>query len=478
MSSEIFKIVKKLLDKYNSLGRWGNVILLAVLITIAFFNRCYMAVTYKEPGYIVEIFLIGLAAFTVYKIFKKNLFEINRKSIFRTLLIAGIALRLVFAIHDFIDRPVQDSDYLKHEKLGARIAFEGQFYDFAGIELRSFRQPGLPVLFALGLWIYNDPVTYSVIMIVFSFAVLISGFYLFRKFQNIASLISFGYLAISPSMLTMASSSNTQLSFFFFLILLFIVLKNYTGKFYQLVIIGALIAAEMYIRFNFLMLFILVPFILEMHTQNNYRIAIRNISFIFIFTLIFYSPWIYRNYNVFGTIRLMSTEGSRFYSSNVIHDYTKAGGYNGIPDSVFNKYKNLSEMEFDKALRNDAINFVRENPDIYLKGIPFRIMKYSGRQDWSVGFFFQDAKYQYAGILEEILQSVENYLFWIILFFPFIYLIRNKIRSPLQIYILWAYLIYSVILLPISETRSRYHFPYILFPVFAVALSERKGKEN
>ncbi|MEZ4692282.1 MAG: hypothetical protein R3A12_19830 [Ignavibacteria bacterium] len=76
----------------------------------------------------------------------------------------------------------------------------------------------------------------------------------------------------------MASNSNTQLSFFFFIILLFIVLKNYTGKFYQLVLIGILLTAEMYVRFNFLMILILVPFLIEKHKDENLFHALKNLQ--------------------------------------------------------------------------------------------------------------------------------------------------------------------------------------------------------
>ena len=132
-------------------------------------NRFYMVYQYRDVDYIIEIFLIAIAAFLVFKIFKKNIFEIDNRKLFKRLLIAGIVLRIILAVHDFNNRPVQDSDYEKHEKLGQRLAAEGEFYDFAGVELRNFRQPGLPVIFAAGILIYNHPVTYAIIMILFSF---------------------------------------------------------------------------------------------------------------------------------------------------------------------------------------------------------------------------------------------------------------------------------------------------------------------
>lgn len=467
-----------LLKLYNKLGRWGNVILLGLLILSGLANRLFMSIKPDFADYKIEIFIIALALYFVYRIYKMSKFEITNHKFFKLILLLGIIFRIIFAIHDFYNRPVQISDYAKHEKLGARIAFEGEFYDFAGVELRNFRQPGLPAMFALGLLVYNNPVTYSVIMILFSFGVLISGYYLFRDLKNIAALLSFGYISVSPNMLFMASSSNTQLSFFFFIILLFITLKLYKGKFYQLIIIGALLAAEMYIRFNFLMIIILIPFMLDKHSGESNLAALKKFAYVLIFFILFYSPWIYRNYNVYGTIRLMSTEGPRFYSSNVIYDYTNAGGYNGIPDSVINKYKNLNEIEFDKALNNETINFIRNNPGIYLKGIPFRVMKYSGRQDWTIGYFFENTKYENGKLMDSLFQAIENLFFWIILFYPFIFLIKNKINQPLPVYVLWAFLIYSMILIPISETRARYNFPYILFPLFAISLIKRDDEKH
>ena len=358
------------------------------------------------------------------------------------------------------------------------MAAEGEFYDFAGVELRNFRQPGLPAIFAAGLIIYNHPVTFSVIMILFSFGVLISGYYLFKDAGNIAALLSFAYLSVSPNMLFMASNSNTQLSFFFFLILLFILLKNYTGKTYQLIMIGLLLAAEMYIRFNFLMIFILIPFIFEKHNDRNISYSLSRLGFIFISFLIFYSPWIYRNYMIYGTIRLMPTTGLGLYSSNVTTDPKKVGDYNGVPDSVMNKYSKLSEVEFDNALKKETFDFMKSNPDIIAMGLPFKMIKYSGRQDWTISYFFQYTKYPYAEYLEGFFQSIENLFFWIILLFPLIYLYRNKNLSPLSVFILWAYLSYSLALFPISETRARYNFPYLLFPLFAVALNVRKDEQT
>ncbi len=467
--------MKKLLDLYAKTGRTGNLVLLILLILSGIANRLYMAAKHRFPDYIIEIVLIAAAGYLVYRIFDKNLLTIKRQSVYKGFLVTGIILRLIFAAHDMYNRPVQDSDYEKHERLGQRMAIEGEFYDFTGVELRNFRQPGLPGIFAVGLLIYNHPLTYAVIMILFSIGVLISGYYLFREFTGIAALISFVYIAISPNLLFMASSSNTQLSFFFFLLLLFIMLKNYTGKTYQLILIGAILAAEMYIRFNFIMPALLIPFMLEKHEGKNFSYIAGRLAIALGTLLILYSPWIYRNYLIYGQIRLMPTTGLGLYSSNVTTDYTKSGGFNGVPDSLLIKYKGLTEIELDNEFKERTKKFLLDNPDIYFKGLPFRMMKYSGRQDWTISYFFEFTKYPNARILEAFFQTVENFLFWIVLFFPLFWIRKNKNYPPISVFIFWSYLAYSLMLLPVTETRSRYNFPYMLFPLFAVALSEKRA---
>ncbi|HRA98964.1 MAG TPA: hypothetical protein PK294_00875 [Ignavibacteria bacterium] len=463
----------KLFRIYNSTGRIGNIILLALLILSGIANRMFMSIKYREIDYIIESVLIVLSLILVRKLFKRStqVFEKRKLKLFRIILYTGIALRILFAGHDMINRPVQDSDYEKHEKLGIRILEEGEFYDFAGVELRNFRQPGLPMMFAAGLKIYNAPITFSIIMILFSFGVLVGGYYLFRNLNNIASILAFAYLSISPNMLFMASNSNTQLSFFFFLIILFIILKNFNGKTYQLLIIGALLAAEMYVRFNFIMIFLLIPFFIEFYKDKKLSFALGKYAIVFAGFLLLYSPWIIRNYMTYGTIRLMPTTGLGLYSTNMTKDPKKVGDYNGVPDSVLKKYSKLSEVEFDEALKKETFDFVKENPDVIIKSMPFKMMKYSGRQDWTISYFFQFTEYEGDPFMEGLFQSIENFLIWMILFYSIFYLWKNKNLGSLSVYILWSYLVYTMILMPVTETRSRYNFPYILFPVIAISLS-------
>ncbi|MBK8551407.1 MAG: hypothetical protein IPL53_10265 [Ignavibacteria bacterium] len=80
-------------------------------------------------------------------------------------------------------------------------------------------------------------------------------------------------------------------------------------------------------------------------------------------------------------------------------------------------------------------------------------------------------------MLRIFFETIENYFFWLILFLSILYLVRIKKFPAVSVYILWAYLAYFMVLIPISETGARYNFPYILFPVFAIAL-KGSSEEN
>ena len=62
----------KLLRIYNSTGRIGNIILLALLILSGIANRMFMTVKYREIDYIIETVLIVFTLILVRKLFFRS----------------------------------------------------------------------------------------------------------------------------------------------------------------------------------------------------------------------------------------------------------------------------------------------------------------------------------------------------------------------------------------------------------------------
>ena len=129
----------------------------------------------------------------------------------------------------------RDSDYEKHEKLGQRMATEGEFW-FCRCRITKFQTARITSKFAAGLLTYNHPVTYAVIMILFSFRCSD-----IRLFSFEIRKILFHYflllICISPEHAFHGFWIQT-LSFPLFSDTVFIMLKNYSGKLYQIILIG------------------------------------------------------------------------------------------------------------------------------------------------------------------------------------------------------------------------------------------------
>ena len=86
--------MNRLLKLYHSLGRWGNIIILSMLILSGLFNRLYTSVKYDFIDYRIEIIMIVLALYFVYRIFKKGKFEFSNQKIFKFILLTGIIFRM------------------------------------------------------------------------------------------------------------------------------------------------------------------------------------------------------------------------------------------------------------------------------------------------------------------------------------------------------------------------------------------------
>jgi 4-amino-4-deoxy-L-arabinose transferase-like glycosyltransferase len=201
--------------------------------------------------------------------------------------------------HDTNDRPLPDSDYAKYEKLGERLAFEHRYYDSTlatGLELRAYRPPGLPFMMAMSYLVIGRDKAPLVLTTMLGFGVLVASYFLLKPANTVLAAILFGYIAISPNVLFMASISNTQLPFFLIFLLLFLALQRYEGKLWQCVLIGCLLAAGALTRLN---MFLVVPFLLLFLWEKHQGAMITAASRFAIMVLVMASvigPWTYRNY--------------------------------------------------------------------------------------------------------------------------------------------------------------------------------------
>src|SRR4029453_13607675 len=127
------------------------------------------------------------------------------------------------------------------------------------------------------------------------------------KNRNLYALLFFAYISISPNVLFMASSSNTQLPFFCVLLFVVILLKDYNGEPLKCIMIGILLGIAALIRQNTLLL---LPGVFVFFFESNLNQTgqiLRKAALVFAAFAAIVLPWSIRNYFVLGDFVLVAT---------------------------------------------------------------------------------------------------------------------------------------------------------------------------
>lgn len=479
----LFNHPRHLIAAYKSLLWVSSVILVSSLCLVGAMARFYLAYRYRAWQHYVDL-LILLTLFFVCLFLVRSKKILQRRfsnQSFVWLLAAGLLLRMLVGFHDIYNRPTPVSDYRKFEILGQRLAFEKKYWDFvtpSGVELRAYRPPGLPMILASMYWVSSNGFPLStehvplVVMFSFSIGTLIASFILVSRTRNLAAFVFFLYISVSPSMLLMASSTNSQLPFFFAILLVLLVMQSEKLDSKKAFLIGLFLGVSSLIRSNgLLFLPALVIYLLEKERLNFNR-TIGRLGFASAGLIVTLLPWAIRNYLILGApVLLATTSGANMYVANVVTDVRNAGGYYTIPDNVYLKYPNQSEVELSNSFSKEVLAFIIANPIHYLESLPYRVMKYMGDQEWSIQHFFQESSPKYPQAIHDLSQRVENLLTWTVFLLGLLLLVRSRdCGLPEGNFVLLSYLIYSVIDLLLFESRDRYHFPYLLFPMLSATL--------
>jgi len=170
------------------------------------------------------------------------------------------------------------------------------------------------------------------------------------------------------------------------------------------------------------------------------------VSYLFIYSVIM-SPWWFHNYNKYGSfVRLNLGDGFVLYSGNNILNKTGGGiVFVDFDPSEHNKIK-------DPVLRNekfkeDAFNFIKENPARFLDLAVKKFMKF-----WRITPYakeYQETKY--------IIISIFSY--GIILLFSFIYFFKAKYYEAIKVLPLILLCIYLTFVHMITISSIRYRYP-------------------
>ena len=390
--------------------------------------------------------------------------------VFRALLLAGCLLRLLVLLHDVVDRPEPYSDFLVHEQLGQRIAFEHAYYEprAGGVLLRAYRPFGLPLLLApfdLALGPRWGPLA---LYHALSLGVLLLWHHILRHQRNAYAALALAYLALTPNALAVASFANTQLPFLFFLTLTLLVLQRATPSRLQAATLGALMATLLALR---LYAPIVPAAIVHALDSRGWRRATRRwLVLALAAAAVVYAPWVLRNYEVFGRFLPGFTAWGR-YQTLAVDDITKAGLYNeGHPPGFLASHPVIDELQWKHDLDAAADAWILAHPLRHLQSLPFRAVHFMDNQTWATDVVFAHSALAQWPRLHFALGRIDLAAFWLVVAVAALAWLRRPPSDALSRLLLLQYLLAALPLVIFLECWSRYHYPFFLLPLLALAL--------
>lgn len=276
----------------------------------------------------------------------------------KTILIVAFLLRVIWAYLIPVD-PVSDS--FLYDAFAKSIA-AGNGYAFANGDITVYWPVGTSAIYAalyklfgvshLPIVIFN--VLIGVLIVWLTYAIALR--YLGQKSAQIAAIL----VACWPILIEFTTILASELIFIFLVLAALYVWGTKTlNPFLRAVIWGALVCAATYVRPTALPLLALLP-ALAWFAERNIRACIVSFCIATLSAALLFSPWVYRNYQQFGEFVLVSANGGvNLWMGN---NANSNGGYTELP---IIDVKN--EVARDHYFKREAIQFIKDNPQAYLK---------------------------------------------------------------------------------------------------------------
>jgi hypothetical protein len=357
--------------------------------------------------------------------------------------------------------PISDSN-MYHEF--AKSISNGQGYAYPNGTLTAYWPVGTSAIY--GALYYLFGVDYTVIAIFNIFVGLATTWLIIKIalawFKNSCIALIAGFLyAVWPSQIQFTTILASELLFnLFSLAGLYFWTKN---KSFHLILATAWFVAAAFIR----PIALLLPFILlSINFLQHWKLQqtiIRTMTVLIVMAVLI-SPWAYRNYLIFNTPVLISTNGGPVLWMG--NNPESTGEYMPLPTDINFE----SEVERAKYFKQKALNHISDEPTLFLKRMGKRFIDYYRSENigvvWNTGGIKHAELGEYVFPLKLISSG-----FWILVVLLSAYSLISLIKrdglyqtllvSPIPILLLYYTSLHMVI-----ASGDRYHFP--ILPLMAV----------
>jgi 4-amino-4-deoxy-L-arabinose transferase-like glycosyltransferase len=383
---------------------------------------------------------------------------IDRLSMYRFwILVFGIALlfRLLVAF-GLPYQPTEDGLWY-HEAATALSMGKGLT---VGGELTAFHPPGYPYFLSLTYRLFGPYHGLAWFWGILSTAIImLSTHFIARQLYGL-SIAKIATLAIAtyPALALWTGTVMSDLPFLAGLLLLisFIV---YTRPYRLLntVIIGITLGLLTLTRGVALGLFVIIPMIWYIQCANARKLVTFSLL-LFITYAAFLTPWIQRNYSLFGKLTLSTNLGQTVYIGN---HHGATGGF--VPTSFSRYTSTLNEAEGSRELLGEAVKFIVSHPAEAALLIPKKMMHLFLLETSAVTWLFQGERV-YPPWLKYSLYGITQlcYIPFLLLFFLRIVELLHVVNRPRGLqWTGWLFAFYFTLLCLIFLGEDRYRLPIL-----------------
>lgn len=406
-------------------------------------------------GFLLSI-LILLAV-----IFKKKL----QKFVFglTSYQILAIAIFLIVFIQSAIiifvkTVPIADSHiYLKYaDRLNEVLSFVRE----DGV-LTNFWPVGLPFLISIFKSLFGDPIlSFQIFNIFITISYFIILFIVFRKILSEIQLKLFIILfSLFPANWFVVNAVLTDYIFSFLTwVVILLVILNSTKK-VKYIGIGLAISLAMYFR-SIAILFPLIILCYYFFLKSQRKMFL-NFTLILISVIITQAPWVYRNYILFETPTLTSTNGG----FNFLMGNHKASKGNINFDFEYNM-NNPDEVQESLNAYKTGLNDIMNYPIESLVRLPKKLFYSHYRGDVSLSWTLKLTTNDLPGLLISFLFYLTNFIFFVVVFGGFVQLClsRNTCESNSSILLIKLFSLYFLIIILLFVGNERYIVP--VYPLY------------
>lgn len=377
------------------------------------------------------------------------------------LIIIGLAL-LVRVLWLMMIPVVPVSDSVMYHAFAQSIS-SGTGYAFPEGNLTAYWPVGTPAIYGALYYVFGD--SYKVIVglnLVVGIATLVLMMSLARQWFNVGTAYLVGLVyAFWPSQIQFTTVLASEMLFNVFMLLgLYFWYKNNPNQLVKWLLSAVFFVAAAYVR----PIALLIPFILIaitfLHTFNFKQTILASIVTVLTMAILI-SPWAMRNYDLFGEVVLISTNGGPVFWMGNNPDST--GEYMPLKQGLHFD----SEVERADYYKSQALAHIKEEPALFVRRMAKRFVDYYRSENIGVVWNLEGIKAINAEKMVMPLKIISSG-YWLLLVILSIYALvvlikeRGLIPVSLQTPII-ALIGYNTVLHTIIASGDRYHFPIIPF---------------